>query len=94
MSTIFRKELVSQVAKTIGKTQKLTDTMLDATLDAIVENLRKGNEVRISGYVSFLIKEREERRGTTPTQKVPYVKPAHKATKVLIGAKLKDCYKQ
>jgi DNA-binding protein HU-beta len=94
MTTIYRKELVSQVAKTIGKTQKLTDTMLDATLDAIVENLRKGNEVRISGYFSFLIQEREERRGLTPNKRVPYVKPAHKATKVFIGNKLKDCHKQ
>ena len=89
MSTIFRKELVSQVAKTTGKTQKLTDTVLDATLDAIVENLKKGNEVRISGFFSFLIKEREERHGLTPKHKVPYVKPAYKATKVLVGKKLK-----
>lgn len=94
MTTVFRKDLVSQVAKTTGETQKLTDTVLDATLDAIVENLRNGNEVRISGYFSFLIKEREERHGLTPKHKVPYVKPAYKATKVLLGTKLKDCCKQ
>ncbi len=94
MSTIFKKGLVSQVAETTGQTKAVTNAVIDATLEAIIDNLKKGNEVRISGYFSFLIKAMAERKGIIPLTRQPYTKPAGNVTKVLVGKKLRNCCKQ
>lgn len=89
-----KKELVSAIAEQTNITKKDTEIMINALVDAISEGLANGEEITISGFGKFLVRERGERTGRNPRTgetitiaptKIPAFKPA-KALKDSIKA--------
>ena len=81
---------VANVAEKAGLTQKQADAALNAVLDVIVDELKKGEKVQLTGFGTFEVRERAAREGRNPatgeTIKIAAAKtPAFKA-----GKKFKD----
>ena len=83
-----KTELVAVVAEKAGLTKKDAERVVNATVDTIVQSLREGEKVQISGFGIFEVKSREARVGRNPRTKetieIPATRlPAFKASKTL-----------
>ena len=61
-----KKELVAAVSEKTGLTKKDSEAALSAILDAISESLSKGNDVQLTGFGTFEVKDRPARSGRNP----------------------------
>lgn len=85
-----KTSFVAAVAEKTDLTQKQADAALNAVLDIIVDELKKGEKVQLTGFGTFEVRERAAREGRNPatgeTIKIAAAKtPAFKA-----GKKFKD----
>ena len=86
-----KTELVAAVAQKTGLTKKDAERVVNATVDTLVESLKKGEKVQISGFGIFEVKTREARVGRNPrtrqTIQIPASRqPVFKASKTLKDA--------
>ena len=61
-----KTELVAAAAEQTGMTKKDTEKALNAAFDVIASALSKGENVQVSGFGIFEVKEREARMGRNP----------------------------
>ena len=63
---MLKADIVEKVAKDVRLTRKAAKEAVDATFDSIIETLRKGDKVVISGFGTFVIRGRKARTGRNP----------------------------
>jgi integration host factor subunit alpha len=63
--TLTKADIIEQVAKA-GFTKKKSAQMVEGLTEIIKQNLEKGEDVLISGFGKFCVKEKGERRGRNP----------------------------
>ena len=83
-----KTELIAAVAEKTGLTKKDSERVINATVETIVDGLKKGDKVSLSGFGIFEVKNREARVGRNPRTKeaiqIPATRlPAFKASKAL-----------
>ncbi|OLC15035.1 MAG: DNA-binding protein HU [Candidatus Rokubacteria bacterium 13_1_40CM_69_27] len=73
-----KAELVAVMAKTSGGSKAAAERAMSAFLAGIVDSLRKGRKVTISGFGTFVVTRRAARNGRNPrtgsTIKIPPAK--------------------
>jgi DNA-binding protein HU-beta len=87
---ISKAQLIKEVAMECGCTHTDAKKMIDATLDRLTHHLAEGNDIQLTGFGTFEVRERQARMGVRPgtTEKIniPASKyPAFKAGKNLKG---------
>lgn len=63
--TLTKKDIVEQVAKT-GFNKKKSVEIVENLLDIIKTTLEKGENILISGFGKFYVKDKRKRRGRNP----------------------------
>ena len=87
-----KQDLVAAVAAAAGVSKRVAGDALEAVLDSVTKELKKGNNVTITGFGTFRVSHRAARTGVNPrnpTQKIqiPAMNvPAFKAGKSLMDA--------
>ncbi len=83
-------ELVAAIAEKSGLTRSQAGEALDATIASVTDALKKGEDVKIVGFGTFVVTERAAGIARNPRtgEKVPVA--ASKAPKFRAGAGLKD----
>ena len=61
-----KTELVSAVAEATGLPKTKAEAALNATLDTIEATLAAGQEVRLPGFGTFMVRDRKAREGRNP----------------------------
>jgi DNA-binding protein HU-beta len=87
---VNNKELLSELSKRLGKSQKEVSRMLDFTSQAIVSSLKKGETVSIQGFGSLEPREKQEREIVNPTTKEVIKVPAKVSINFKAGTILKE----
>ena len=64
-----KKDIVERVAENCGLTKKAAETVVAEVFDEIIDTLRDGGEISISGFGKFEVKERAAREGINPATK-------------------------
>lgn len=64
-----KKDIVERVAENCGLTKKAAETVVAKVFDEIIDTLRDGGEISISGFGKFEVKERAAREGINPATK-------------------------
>ncbi|MQT12061.1 HU family DNA-binding protein [Rhizobiales bacterium Sp-1] len=85
-----KAELTSAVAEAAGLTKTDAQKAVDATFEAIVDSLKKGEEVRIVGFGSFAVSHRAASSGRDPRTGNSIEIPAANIPKFRAGKPLKD----
>jgi DNA-binding protein HU-beta len=86
---VNNKELLSELSKRLGKSQKEVSKMLDFTSQAIVSTLKKGETISIQGFGSLEPREKLEREIVNPSTKQVIKVPAKISVVFKAGATLK-----
>lgn len=85
-----RKEFINGMAEKYGITKKQASEELKHVLDHMVDCIREGNEVSITGYLKVKVKEVQERLGHNPQTGEKVLIPTHNQVRVSVGNKLKQ----
>jgi len=85
-----KNDLVAQVAEKAAIDKRDATKAVDATFDVITQALKSGDEVRITGFGSFVITERAASEGRNPRTGETIQISASKAPKFKAGKGLKD----
>ena len=64
--TITRAEITDALVNQVGLTRQDSSEMLDRTLELVVEELEKGNSVKLSRFGNFVVREKSAREGRNP----------------------------
>ena len=85
-----KNELIKGISKESNLSQKEAREALMAFAKLIKESLKKGDNVKISGFGKFEVRERRERMTTNPQTRQKLLIPATKVTSFKAGKDLKD----
>lgn len=94
MNTVVnKKSLAEAVAVQTGMTKKAATETVELVFDMMIETLKNGGKVDISGFGKFEVKERAERVGINPATKEKITVPASKVPGFKASKALKDAVK-
>lgn len=88
-----KKELVNLISEKAETTKKEAAVVLDAVLETIKESLANGEDVKITGFGNFLVRERDARVGRNPQNGEEIEIPATKVPAFKAGKQLKEAVK-
>jgi DNA-binding protein HU-beta len=91
MGAVLNKvELVDAVSESSGLSKSDAAKAVEAVFDSITAELRKGEEVRLVGFGSFLVTNRAASEGRNPRTGEPVQIPASRQPKFRAGKGLKE----
>jgi integration host factor subunit alpha len=65
--TLTKAHMVESLAEQNGYTKKQSVNMIETLLESIKRTLESGEDVLVSGFGKFCVKEKHERRGRNPS---------------------------
>ena len=83
-------QLIDAVAAKAQLTKKDAAAAVDAVLDVIADALASGDDVKVTGFGGFEVKERAAREGRNPKTGEKVAIPASKYVSFSAGSTLKD----
>jgi len=87
-------ELIEKLANKVNLDKKVVTQVLEGFEDVVIENLKKGQEVTLTGFGTFLAKFRSARGGVNPQNPSERIQvPAVTVPKFRAGKTLKDALK-
>lgn len=90
MDRINFSTFVKDVAKYTGYSQKNIKEVLEAAEAVMIENLKKGSNVKILPTVNIIVKQRDAYQGINPRTCEPIQIPASKTIKAKFSTSLKE----
>jgi len=88
-----KQAIADKIHAVLGTTKADADRAVEAFIDAIVEGLKKGDEVSIAGLGIFSAKMRPARQGRNPRTGESIQIPAMRVPKFRASKALKDAVK-
>ncbi|MEG0592574.1 MAG: HU family DNA-binding protein [Coprobacillus sp.] len=85
-----KKELIDVVSLKKDLTKKEAEALVDTVFDTMIESILEGDKVLISGFGTFKVNSRKERKGVSPKTKEAMVIPASKTVSFKPSNRLKD----
>lgn len=85
-----KKELIDVVSQKKDLTKKDAEALVDTVFDTMVESILNGDKVLISGFGTFKVNSRKERKGVSPKTKEMMIIPASKTVSFKPSNRLKD----
>jgi DNA-binding protein HU-beta len=88
--SINKQELVSKIADSAKITKTEASTVLDAFIEVVTKSLKKGVEVRLTGFGTFCTVKRKATTGRNPRTGASIKIPASTSPKFRAGKSLRD----
>ena len=66
MKTITRSDVAEAIYEEIGLSRKDSSDILDMILNEVVKELEQGNDVKLSSFGTFSLRDKKERSGRNP----------------------------
>ena len=85
-----KKELVKAIAEKTKLPQKEVKAVIDAFVDVVIDALKKEEEVRLTGFGTFTLRERKERVYVNPKTGEPIEVPKRRVPVFRVGSRLKE----
>jgi len=87
---VNKNDLIAQVADDAGLSKADATKAVDSVFDTITASLKKGDEVRLVGFGTFVVTQRAASEGRNPRTGEKIDIPASKQPKFKAGKALKD----
>lgn len=85
-----KQDLIAKVAQKADISKTKAAETVDAVIDTIKASLKKGDEVRLVGFGTFIVAKRAATTGRNPRTGEPIKIPASKQPKFRAGKELKQ----
>jgi integration host factor subunit alpha len=87
---LTKADLIQKVRSNNGLTLKQSTDIVEATIGILKDTLSTGEDVLISGFGKFRVKEKAERRGRNPSTGEDQMLPARRVVTFKCSGKLRD----
>ena len=88
--TLTKADIAAAISKKMSYTNKESLEMVDSLLEIMKQTLESGEDVLISGFGKFSVKEKMERKGRNPQNGQPMMIAPRKVLTFKCSGKLKD----
>jgi DNA-binding protein HU-beta len=88
-----KTELIEKIADKANGSKNEAQKFFEAFTNVVESELKKGNQVQITGFGKFYVQQRDARQGINPQTKQRINIPASKVPKFTAGNALKDSIK-
>ena len=89
-----KASLIERIAAEAATSKKQAEAMLNAFVEIVINELKAGNEVSITGFGAFMPKTRHARNGVNPQNPSERIQiPEVRVAKFKTGKTLKDALK-
>ena len=88
-----KTELIQKIADEADGSKSEAQRFFDAFEGVVTSELKKGNQVQITGFGKFYVQKRAAREGVNPQTQRKMKIPASKVPKFTAGNSLKDAIK-
>jgi DNA-binding protein HU-beta len=88
-----KTDLIEEIADKTNAYKSEAQRFFDAFQDVVTSELKKGEDIQITGFGKFYVQKREAREGINPQTKEKMNIPASKVPKFTAGNSLKDAIK-
>ncbi|HEX5973550.1 MAG TPA: HU family DNA-binding protein [Rubrobacteraceae bacterium] len=88
-----KTELIEKIADEANGSKSEAQKFFEAFTNVVESELKKGNQVQITGFGKFYVQQRDARQGINPQTKQRINIPASKVPKFTAGNALKDSIK-
>ena len=85
-----KNELIDALAERCDLKKNQSSSVVESLLDTIISTLKKGEEVRLIGFGTFLVYDRKATTARNPQTGEPMKIPASKQPKFKAGKALKE----
>ena len=85
--------MIQKIADEADGSKNEAQRFFDAFTNVVESELKRGNQVQITGFGKFYVQKREAREGVNPQTKEKMKIPASKVPKFTAGNGLKDAIK-
>ncbi len=85
-----KSEMIEKIAEEAGVTRAVAGHTLDAAIKVVTEALKAGDQVTLVGFGSFMVAEREARKGRNPATGAEIMIAASRTPKFKAGKALRD----
>ena len=86
---LTKANLIETIQSNNGLTQKQSGDLVETTIGLIKDKLSSGDDVLISGFGKFCVKEKAERKGRNPATGEDLMQPARKVITFKCSGKLR-----
>ncbi len=93
VATVNKTSLIERIADEANASKSEAQKFFDAFTGVVESELKKGNQVQITGFGKFYVQQRDARQGINPQTKQRINIPASKVPKFTAGNALKDSIK-
>ncbi len=90
---VNKTQVIQELAERADLTKRAAEDALNALLEIITEELAKGNKVTLTGFGTFLVRNRAARMGRNPQTGEPIHIPAQDTPAFRAGSALKEAVK-
>lgn len=66
MGTMTKNDIIQKVHNQLGYSKRDSAVLVEQVFDIIKENLAHGDKIKISGFGSFVVKEKQVQKGRNP----------------------------
>ena len=87
---LTKSHLIEAIAEQNGFTKKKSTETIETILEIIKSSLASGEDVLISGFVKFCVKEKRERRGRNPATGEDMILASRRVVTFKCSRKLRD----
>ena len=88
--TLTKSHLINAIAEQNGFTQKKSSETVETILEIIKSSLESGEDVLVSGFGKFCVKEKRERKGRNPATGEDVILRPRRVVTFRCSRKLKD----
>jgi integration host factor subunit alpha len=88
--TLTKADTIEAIAQQTGFPKNHSSEIIDTLLEIIKRTLETGEDVMISGFGKFCVKEKKERRGRNPATNEPMMLAPRKVVTFTCSGKLRD----
>ncbi len=88
--TLTKSQIIEEIMTRNGLSKNKSSETVEALLEIIKETLATGEDVMISGFGKFCVKEKRERRGRNPANGEDMMLDARKVVTFKCSGKLRD----
>ena len=85
-----KTEMIDAIVKKTGVTKAVAEKTVNAFVDTVIEALKDGDRVQLSGFGTFEVRERAERKGRNPSTGEEITIAASKSPAFKAGKRFKD----
>jgi integration host factor subunit alpha len=88
--SLTKADIIAAIQKEIGFTKNQSTELVESLLEIIKSKLETGEDVLVSGFGKFCVKEKSERRGRNPATGEDLILRPRRVVTFKVSGKLKE----